>query len=291
MPRFPLVVAVLALLAAPNSMRAQRGRSQAPPTARRDCTPPSSGDSITLWAYLSVAPLDQRVYVDRPTLDQMAIEIGKRVTLGAPLDLGVYAFDQGDASPLDSTSRAHLSFSGLYTINVPRTGLPKGVSVPRTTLSRTIDAAVIAAITAAAKDTALQPIPLYVEKDTLALAVFVGVTPDTLNDSIIPLFRFKSPRVRVEHLAQPARGGAGPRYPQEHVGSGFEGKVVLDFVVNAAGQTEPRTVRVQRTPDVLFLQSALNYLPTMRYTPATAGGCPIALRVAQPFDFRSVESP
>ena len=231
------------------------------------------------------------MYVDRPSLDLWAIEIARRLKLRAPLDLGVYAFDRGDASPLDSTSRAHLSFSGMYSINVPRSGAPSGVSVPRTTLSRTLDQSVIAAIVAAARDSALQPIPLYIEGDTLALAVFVGATPDTLNDSLIPLFRFRSPRVRIERVAQPVRSGAGPRYPQEHVGSGFEGKVVLDFVVNASGQTEPRTVRVQRTPDVLFLRSALNYLPGMRYTPATAGGCAIALRVAQPFDFRSSDAP
>ena len=268
---------------------AQAGSAAATP--QPECRPNAIRDSIMLTAYVAVTPLDQSRHVDRTFLDGWAIAIAQHVKLAGRLDLAVFALDQTLDARRDSAGSARLSLSGLYSVMVPRAGPVHALSTVRPTLSRAVDDAMMKAIVAAAATDAFHPLPIYLDADSLALAVFVGATADSANDALIPIFRFKSPRVKIERAARPASGRGGPRYPREHVGSGYEGRVVLEFVVSAAGRAVPGTVRVERTPDAVFLQSALDYLPSMRYTPAVVAGCPVAVRVAQPFDFRSTDSP
>src|SRR5947199_55352 len=92
-----------------------------------------------------------------------------------------------------------------------------------------VSATALAQAVGAAATVAFHPLPSSLDADSLALAVFVGATADSANDALIPIFRFKSPRVKIERAARPASGRGGPRYPREHVGSGYEGRVVLEF--------------------------------------------------------------
>jgi len=80
-------------------------------------------------------------------------------------------------------------------------------------------------------------------------------------------------------------GGASPRYPTVLRERGVEGRVVVQFVVDTAGRVEPGTVRVVSSPDDLFTAAVRAALPSLRFTPARAGGRAVRQLVELPFEF------
>ena len=80
--------------------------------------------------------------------------------------------------------------------------------------------------------------------------------------------------------------GATPRYPAMLRDAGTEGRVTLRFVVDTSGRVESASVRVVASTDELFATAARATLPTLRFSPARAGGRPVRQLVELPFEFR-----
>ena len=96
-------------------------------------------------------------------------------------------------------------------------------------------------------------------------------------------------RVNLPHYradpATPVRGSPSPRYPQLRKESGQNGAVVLSFIITKTGRPAFRSVVVERATDSLFENAVLANLGSMRFNPASIGGCPVPMLVQQPFEF------
>jgi protein TonB len=89
---------------------------------------------------------------------------------------------------------------------------------------------------------------------------------------------------QVERAAA-LHGTVAPRYPATLRERGIEGSVTLRFVVDTAGRVEPASVVVVASTHDLFAVAARATLPTLRFTPAAAGGRPVRQLVELPFTF------
>lgn len=101
-----------------------------------------------------------------------------------------------------------------------------------------------------------------------------------------------APEVQAE--ARPGEIGRNVRYPAQLQAGGFQGHVVVEFVVDSAGRADPATVRdpnahVTRTlaPELRqayrdFFAAGRQAVLKTRFAPATVGGCAVRQRVRQP---------
>lgn len=96
-----------------------------------------------------------------------------------------------------------------------------------------------------------------------------------------------------EQEATVVPGTIRPNYPSEMQMRGFEGRVVLGFVIDTAGRAEPATVR-DLHPEVLaslapglrdayrqFVRVSRDAILRARFVPAAVGGCPVRQFVQQ----------
>ena len=90
---------------------------------------------------------------------------------------------------------------------------------------------------------------------------------------------------QVELPATMRPGGASPRYPAVLRERGVEGRVVVQFVVDTLGRVEPGSLRVVSSANDLFTAAVRAALPTLRFTPARAGGRTVRQLVELPFEF------
>ncbi len=75
------------------------------------------------------------------------------------------------------------------------------------------------------------------------------------------------------------------RYPEMLKQAGFEGDVMLDFVIDTTGHVEPRSIQVVSSPHPLFEAAARDAILGSVYRPAQLGGVPVRARVQQPLSF------
>ena len=66
---------------------------------------------------------------------------------------------------------------------------------------------------------------------------------------------------------------------------GFEGEVVLAFVIDTTGHVEPRSIQVVSSPHPLFEAAARGVILGSVYRPAQLRGVPVRARVQQPLSF------
>ena len=79
--------------------------------------------------------------------------------------------------------------------------------------------------------------------------------------------------------------GEAPRYPALLMSARIEGETVLELVVDTAGLIEARSLRIVRSTNRLFDQSALVSAATWRFRPAKIGGMVVRARVHFPVRF------
>jgi protein TonB len=77
-----------------------------------------------------------------------------------------------------------------------------------------------------------------------------------------------------------------PRYPDQLRAAGITGRVVLRLVVDTTGRVERETVTVLESSHDLFARAVIAVLPSLRFTPAEAGGRKVRMLVVLPFEFR-----
>jgi TonB family protein len=95
---------------------------------------------------------------------------------------------------------------------------------------------------------------------------------------------------QVEKPAQPLPGTWHPQYPADLRDARTEGTVLAQFVVDESGRTLPETFKVLRSSHAEFSEAVRAAIPTMRFTPAEAGGRAVRQLVQQPFTF-TVQTP
>ena len=101
----------------------------------------------------------------------------------------------------------------------------------------------------------------------------------------------------VEASAVAGEIGRHLRYPTQLQMGGFQGHVVLRFVIDTGGRAEPGTIR-DANPDVatglashlreayrLFLAAARDAVLQSAFTPATVAGCRVRQLVQQPVTY------
>jgi protein TonB len=77
-----------------------------------------------------------------------------------------------------------------------------------------------------------------------------------------------------------------PRYPDALRAVGVEGRVELEFVVDAAGRVDSTSVVVRSAPAAAFAAAAREAIAAARFEPARLRGAPVAARARQAVVFR-----
>lgn len=89
---------------------------------------------------------------------------------------------------------------------------------------------------------------------------------------------------QVTNTVRPLSGKA-PAYPPELLEAHIDGRVLVQFVVDASGAPEMQTFKVLMTSNPLFSGAVRDAVASMRFVPATLDGRPVRQVVQQPFTF------
>jgi TonB family protein len=91
---------------------------------------------------------------------------------------------------------------------------------------------------------------------------------------------------QVERAAAQIPGSGMPRYPSDLRSAGVSGEVLAQFVVGTDGRVDVSSFKAVKSSDARFTRAVLDALPSMRFTPAQAGGAPVKQLIQQPFVFQ-----
>ena len=91
----------------------------------------------------------------------------------------------------------------------------------------------------------------------------------------------------VDTPVQPTPESPRPHYPDILKQAGVEGVVLVEFVVDTAGQVDIETVRYLRSAHDLFRIAVEHVLPSMTFTPALIGGHKVKQLAHQPYVFQT----
>lgn len=90
---------------------------------------------------------------------------------------------------------------------------------------------------------------------------------------------------QVEKQAARLPGTGDPIYPEMLKAAGFQGKVLVTFVIDTTGRADPATFKVLSSSHDLFTKAVREQLPRMKFLPAEVGGRKVKQLVQQPFEF------
>ena len=89
----------------------------------------------------------------------------------------------------------------------------------------------------------------------------------------------------VDRIAAPLPDNGAPDYPRALRTAGVEGSVVVTFVVDTSGRTEPGSITIVSTTHDLFADAVRRWLTRTRYTPAEIRGQRVRQLVQQEVGF------
>ncbi len=249
-----------------------------------------SADSDMVQLSLGVAPFDAMHPVS--PVDESLLGQGVRQMLVLPPVLALDVYD----GQLGITS--YPTVSGVYRVTWRRDGHFADARVVGGTRNGPVDRAILAAI--AALDTSeMMPPP-----DSVALAgadsidLRLVLTPEAVwsarhprgdlppEPGVTRLVRLRVPSRRVTRPLDVVSPHPAPVYPPELRKAGIQGEVDVQFVVDAAGVLDMRTVQLVRADVVEFVEPALAALRAYRFRPLMVEGCAVAATVRMPFAFR-----
>ncbi len=88
-------------------------------------------------------------------------------------------------------------------------------------------------------------------------------------------------------LIKPERvAGPWPLYPDALKEAGVQGRVLFTAIIDTAGRIEPRSIRVDQSPDSALTRSTVVNLIQTRFRPGRVGDRPVRTLVKIPYDFR-----
>ena len=119
-------------------------------------------------------------------------------------------------------------------------------------------------------------------------------TPMKFEGTALPVFTLAVPWFEPAHVLP---GSPAPHYPDDARSNNAVATVVEDFVVDSGGRIDLSSIHEEWPTNVYpptgdklnywreFVTSVHQVLPSYSFTPARVGGCPVAQRVRQPFQF------
>lgn len=220
-----------------------------------------------------------------------------------PSPLGVPVFGSGTrrrppatapvkhlASPHDTVQDAGhdtvvVSIAGEVSFTVQRNGRLADAALVTSSLSSSLDAQLLHAVTALDSMHAVPPLPDGTGGHSASLLFTADMLVDSASTTA-PLFAARMPVWVVERDVRLKRDSPKPRYPpraeQENIGD----ELLVSFVVDDHGVPRMETVRLLRATYLEFARAVLKVLPEWRFEPARIDGCPVMRRVQLPFSFK-----
>src|SRR5262249_16449418 len=203
---------------------------------------------------------------------------GLSVFQGPALTRGVRISSTGDSLGVPRGA----SVLGVYRVEVTVYGLATEPQVIRSSLMRGLDSAVVGAIRAAARVAS----PFRPDSGD-RWRFLVRLTVDSLEGSH-RLAQGSFPRMRVRDAAPISK--ERPPFPDDARADSLDhAEVLLRFGVDRDGMAAGETVELVRSTDVSFTRAALRAVTTLKFRPATIGGCPVAQVIEFPFIFDDTE--
>ncbi len=285
----PLVTAASCALAV-----AAPAPAQTPPdsAACRQRLSAPSGDSAVVQLSLIVTPFDTAQHVSG--IAQSLLGEGVRQLLVLPPVLRLDVYD----GRLITT--AVPTIDGVYRATWHRDGRLTSARVVGGTRNEPLDRALIAAIAALDSSQLMPPPDSAALGDADSVDLRILLTPEAVwstsrdggmqlpdEAGVTRLVRLRVPVRRVTHGLVVMPPPVPPPYPAELKDEGTDGEVDVQFVVDANGHPDMRTVKVERADALPFVQAALRALPGYRFSPLMIEGCAVAASIQIPFLFRA----
>lgn len=130
------------------------------------------------------------------------------------------------------------------------------------------------------------PTPRAVRASDTSRSATIPTTPSTPTASIDrPYFDFQ-----VTQPATMVAGTKGPLYPESLRAAKTQGKVLAQFVVDANGTVETRTIKILKSDDPLFSDAVKTAIAAMAFNAATKDGRAVKQLVQMPFQFSTQDN-
>ncbi len=147
------------------------------------------------------------------------------------------------------------------------------------------DSVLLRSVQSLAHDDTLATFAARLSKDSIGIQLSTSLVFDADRQSVrVPLHDLQLPTFTqspVTHIP----GTAGPEYPFDLRRNRITGSVLFEFWVDSRGRPEVSTFRVIRSSNRQFSDAVIRAVQTMRFYPATIGGCGVRQMVQQPFVF------
>ena len=147
------------------------------------------------------------------------------------------------------------------------------------------DTVLLRSVQSLVKDDTLATFAARLSRDSIGIHLSTSLVFDADRQSVrVPLHEVQLP-VFQETAVTNVAGTRGPEYPEELRRNRVTGRVLFEFWVDSRGRPEVSTFRVIRSSHKQFSDAVIRAVQTMRFNPATIGGCGVRQLVQQPFDF------
>lgn len=264
-----------------------------PPAPLAACDADSLGDRLVRrpdTLFLVVRAPDGATPLPRPWADLVAQQVGTRLALPTPLDLGVVApLRPGRAAAGDTV--ATVLVAAVRAV-VRRDGRVASLALLARSPDERTDLALVEAVRGADTARALlaPPDSLGARAAAVVLGLAVGrpAGPGGAGAVTVAHPVALAPRTLAVLAAgaEPEDPIEPPPYPADERAAGREGTAEVEAVVRDDGALVPGTLRVVAHDGEPFARAALAHAARLRFRPARVGGCPVALVVRLPYAFR-----
>jgi hypothetical protein len=245
------------------------------------CTPAPAAGQVSVVIMGRLEPMYPTVEVPTPYLRSVLFSLRDSFRAAGPLTFAAFT----DLGPDTVT----FAMSTAVMFQITRDGRIEGSHLLATSLSPSLDSAVLGAVARVDSGQLLLPLPrgvdgrvhlrftTYVATDTGQGTSGHDVTGPLVRTSAPVWTSFKMPGM-IPHLRLPA-------YPGQAVMARAEDSVTAAFVLDETGAVLANTVYLTKVTYRDFGISVIKwlYVPQPRYQPGIVGGCPSKFFVVQPF--------
>jgi hypothetical protein len=251
------------------------------------------------------AHFDSRGVIQRDTLNsvflaQVLDAFRRGFVLPGNIGLKVYHISENANPPLST-----LAVFGEVAFSLTADGSIARARVSQSSLSPTLDKSMVDALHRGDSLHAFPP--SWAAGNQEPPWFFVAITTDYRPATpAVPLFKLRVPvwHEQTTPSLDPNHPSAVPHYPSDLAQTGFEGNIVLEFVIDDSGRpvlstfrlmsggkidAPPATINLDAQPDAQlneFVDAITKSLAGGHYIPGTVAGCAVNALVEQPYAFK-----
>jgi TonB family protein len=257
---------------------------------------PDSCDSVFVWSRVgwtdqpyeaSLRQWDDGTQFPRAHLILTLNEVAARLRFDTPVQLSHLGANTLREQSESARHVVTFDVQGMYSFAYERSGRLSSIRVLVSSLSPTIDSALVRAVREASDIGTLTPLPETSKSDAVELRLTVGSS--VIVDSLAvkgPVFRLRQPILRDPHPpTMDKKTHVSARYPDHERRSGIEGSVFIQFVVRADGTVDPDNILIPKATTMSFASNVYDAVLKSRYVPGSVAGCRVPYLVIQPIDF------